>query len=94
MDFKEYIHSMNNADRCPICGGKLGGDKYVRGCNAQPLFQGRCCHTCDYKHVIPARIALLDNEQSEFEMIQWFTHCLAILTKGYLEFNERRYINE
>tara|TARA_R100001163_G_C5027526_1_gene168699 strand:- start:913 stop:1113 length:201 start_codon:yes stop_codon:yes gene_type:complete len=37
---------------CCLCGKDLGGS----GHNAFPLADGRCCDSCNYLSVIPARI--------------------------------------
>lgn len=43
--------------KCCFCGKELS----KHGNDAWPLDEnGRCCNECNYKHVIPARIKLLN----------------------------------
>ena len=48
--------------KCCLCGGDIApqidfqGNIFYRGHNAQPLSNGRCCDTCNYTKVLPARM--------------------------------------
>jgi hypothetical protein len=45
---------------CSICGAAgHGWDN-----NAWPINMGRCCHDCNFRHVLPARIALMRKEEA------------------------------
>ena len=51
-----------NLNTCVICGAKFEG----WGNNPWPIAEkGECCQECNFKHVIPARIALLRAEREE-----------------------------
>ena len=52
----------NKKNVCCICGRKFDG----WGNNPWPIAEkGECCQACNFKHVIPARIALLRAEREE-----------------------------
>ena len=45
--------------KCAICGAEFVG----WGNNPWPITEkGECCRACNFRHVIPARIALLHKE--------------------------------
>ena len=52
--------------QCSICNDEIpdimGWDK---GHNAQPVNDGRCCDTCNYFVVIPARISMPIEEENK-----------------------------
>ena len=48
-------------DVCVICYGPLD-DKF--GHNPQPISGGRCCTTCNYTIVIPARLGIMLRSQA------------------------------
>jgi len=50
---------------CVICEQtfyKDGKELNSRGHNAQPVKEGRCCDTCNYEVVIPARLRQLNGD--------------------------------
>lgn len=51
---------MKDAWKCCICGRKFTG----WGNNAQPVKDGKCCDTCNFTKVIPARIDALHNNKN------------------------------
>lgn len=50
-----------NLSKCIICSGSYRG----MGHNAEPVKDGRCCITCNYTKVIPARMDLMQIAHSE-----------------------------
>ena len=46
---------MSKEKKCEICGNNYKD----YGHNARPVKEGRCCDTCNYSVVIPARIEAL-----------------------------------
>lgn len=50
---------METKQKCCLCGKKIDG----YGHNAEPVSQGRCCTECNYVKVLPARIALVHQQQ-------------------------------
>ena len=51
---------------CSICEGEIevkatpeGEIYWDRGNNAEPVNSGRCCDTCNYQVVVPARFKVL-----------------------------------
>jgi hypothetical protein len=49
--------------KAPILPHPLSG--WAGGNNAEPVNSGRCCDDCDYKVVIPMRIALIMRASSK-----------------------------
>mgnify|MGYP001225231146 FL=1 len=45
--------------KCKLCGTKYKG----HGHNAEPLVKGRCCNTCNYIAVIPARMLQIEQQR-------------------------------
>ncbi len=44
--------------KCSICNNKITGF----GNNAEPVNNGRCCDTCNFTKVIPARLEMLKED--------------------------------
>ena len=45
---------------CSICQGAIDAQgTWLRGHNAQPVNNGRCCTECNWQVVIPARLVLI-----------------------------------
>lgn len=57
--------------KCSICGQKIEGFSH----NAYPVTNGRCCDLCNYKIVLPSRVASEDlsaiKERGENEVIEF-----------------------
>lgn len=50
---------------CVLCSHTwVPANKYDIGNNAQPVADGRACDTCDWQHVIPARIKNIKSEKT------------------------------
>jgi hypothetical protein len=41
--------------KCIICNEEIEPNDH-RGCNADPVADGRCCEDCDFSTVMPARL--------------------------------------
>jgi hypothetical protein len=55
---------------CSICFGPLEPDKtkpWQGGNNAQPVNDGRCCDSCNWTVVIPARMRRMDKGLPPYE---------------------------
>ena len=57
--------------KCSICDNDIGtlvtdtGEVFwTKGHNAEPVNDGRCCDSCNWHTVIPARIAELRSERT------------------------------
>ena len=57
--------------KCDICEGEIdvqviaGAVAWDQGHNAWPVSDGRCCSTCNWTRVIPARLEMVLKEKSD-----------------------------
>lgn len=65
-------------DGCCFCGVDYG--RY--GNNAQPLFDGRCCNTCNTDLVIPARISMMFGSEEDEEVVCFICNLTPEETDG------------
>ena len=65
-------------DGCCFCGVDYG--RY--GNNAQPLFDGRCCNTCNTELVIPARISMMFGSEEEERVVCFICNLTPEETDG------------
>ena len=56
---------------CSICEEVITADPYgwKGGCNAQPINNGTCCHSCDMNVVLPARLSEHGFKYDEIEAV-------------------------
>lgn len=49
--------------KCCLCNNNIEvKGSWVKGNNAQPLKDGRCCDKCNYEKVLPARLRCMGFE--------------------------------
>jgi hypothetical protein len=53
---KHVLRRLEKEKICSICYESYDHDFWPYGNNAWPVNEGKCCHSCDETHVLPARI--------------------------------------